>query len=237
MNRMSLMVKISHVGWIMLRNIPLQFLAEKFNKSNALHSLQKRYLQWAKATTEIFNLKLECVGLEHCNTAPDRAIVVMSNHQSQLDIPVLVHCLQRPLGFVAKIELTKIPLLNHWMHRLGCVFIDRSKRSQAHEILTEAARSMGKRTLVIFPEGTRSKTGFLLPPKPGSARLALLAKALVFPARIEGTRNGAENSSQTKGEIPVRVTFFPSIDLSDWDDSRASCEKLVTQVDAYWRSV
>src|SRR6185436_3356029 len=118
----------------------------------------------------------------------------------------LVDALERRIGFVAEKELGSIPLLSYWMRQVGCVFIDRSDKTGAHRALERAAEGMGAHPLVVFPEGTRSKTGALLPAKIGGFRLAQLAQAQVLPVLVLGTRDAAENRGASSARaIPVRV--------------------------------
>jgi 1-acyl-sn-glycerol-3-phosphate acyltransferase len=108
--------------------------------------------------------------------------------------------------------------------------------------LEKAAQGMGDKPLVVFPEGTRSKDGSLLPFKLGGARLALLAEAIIVPALIEGTRDAAENRGAREpaagagGRIPMRLTFFPPLDVRGMDEGKASLNKIKDYVEQCWRN-
>ena len=205
--------------------------------SKRLHArLLKDFRNWSAYVLRVFTVDLEVRGREHIPESRDRKIIIMSNHQSQLDIPALTRGIDRITGFVAKRELSRIPLLNFWMHQLGCVIIDRADKRGAHLALEKAAREMGTTPLVVFPEGTRSRDGSLLPFKLGGTRLALLAQAIIVPALIEGSRNAVENrKAQGKGMIPVRVTFFPPLDALGLDGGKASQNKIKDYVEQCWR--
>ncbi len=164
--------------------------------------------------------------------------IFLSNHQSQLDIPALAAAASESLGFVAKKELGKIPLLAFWMRQVGCIFIDRSDRRGAHRALEEAARGLREnpRPLVVFPEGTRSKTGELLPVKTGGLRMALLAGAQVIPVRIRGTRSAFEARDPAAPEPhAASVRFFPPLDTAALSDDKASWNAIREYVERCWR--
>jgi 1-acyl-sn-glycerol-3-phosphate acyltransferase len=194
------------------------------------------YMAWARFVLRRFDVSLRVEGAGNAPAEDGRRLVVVSNHQSQLDIPALVAALDRRIGFVAKKELASIPLLNYWMRRIGCVFIDRSDKVRAHRALEEAAKGMGAHPLVVFPEGTRSQTGQLLPLKLGGFRLALSARARVLPVLIEGTRDAAENRAGTAGPVPVRVRVFPPLDTAEIEDGKPGLNRIKDYVEACWRS-
>lgn len=199
--------------------------------------LEPAYLRWAAYCLRVFDVEMTVEGREHIPADPGRKVVIVSNHQSQLDIPALVHALQRRIGFVAKRELAGFPLLAYWMRQVGCVFIDRSDRAQAHRALEQAAASMGANPLVVFPEGTRSKDGNLLPAKIGGFRLALLAGAQVLPVLIQGSRDAVEGRARgARRPIPVRVRVFPLLDVRGLPEGKESLGRIKEYVEACWRS-
>jgi 1-acyl-sn-glycerol-3-phosphate acyltransferase len=162
-------------------------------------------------------------------------LVLLCNHQSQLDIPALVSVFSERLLFVAKIELAKIPLLSYWMRQVGCIFIDRSNRAAAHRSLEKAAKEMGVHPLVVFPEGTRSKTGNLLPIKNGGLRMAALAKATILPLHLEGTRLCLENrKAWTQEPIPVQLKVFPAMEPIEGMDEREAVDRMKSYLESCW---
>ena len=112
--------------------------------------------KWARALLRLAGVQVELTGLENI---PEGPAVFVPNHQSYFDIPVLLAWLDRPYPLVSKQEVKKLPLIRQWMELLGCVFIDRDNARQSVSALGEAARTMveRKRSLIIFPEGTRSR--------------------------------------------------------------------------------
>ncbi len=118
-------------------------------------------------------------------------ILFMSNHQSHYDIPTIYCSLPIFTMFLAKKELRKIPFLGWAMWIVGFVFIDRKNREQAFKAIEEAASEFvnRKRSIVIFPEGTRSRDGGIGSFKKGGFHLAIKAKAKIIPMGIWGTIN------------------------------------------------
>lgn len=197
--------------------------------------LRRQFLGWTDYVLKVFTVELTIEGTEHlARPAEGRKLIIMSNHQSQLDIPCLAKAADRLIGFVAKRELARVPLLNYWMRQIGCVFIDRADKRGAHAALERAARQMSDKPLVVFPEGTRSKDGSLLPFKLGGTRLALLAQALIVPVRIEGSRDGVENRKPGARRVPVRLKIFPPIDALGLDESKASQVRIKEYVERCW---
>lgn len=226
------------IGFMLARMVGYAFAGLRGSRQQYLTDA---YLGWARFVLSTFDVQYTVKGAEHWPAQAGkisegrRPVIVLANHQSQLDIPSLVTGLNRLMGFVAKQELGRIPVLAYWMRQTGCVFIDRSNKSEAQRTLNETAKTLGEFPIVVFPEGTRSKTGELLPFKPGGARLALLAKALILPARIEGTREACEARGNRRGPFQVTVTFHEPLDTAELPPDRAGADKVKAYVEACWR--
>ena len=121
------------------------------------------------------------------------------------------------------------------MRACGCVFIDRSDKHGARRALEEAAKTLGDRPLVVFPEGTRSKTGKRLSVKLGGLRMALLAGAQVVPVYIHNSR-AAYEAYDPNGEFPVPVDlrFFPPMETKGMPDEKASWNKIKDYLEECW---
>jgi 1-acyl-sn-glycerol-3-phosphate acyltransferase len=133
------------------------------------------------------NIKAEISGME--NIKPDTSYMVVSNHQSHLDIPVLVYNLPLRLTFLAKKELFKIPFFGWGMQAAGILKIDRSDRSKAIQTLKDAERIIVEKkfSVMAFPEGTRSIDGNIHEFKKGSFVMAINTGLPVLPVSIKGT--------------------------------------------------
>ena len=143
-----------------------------------------------------------------------RPVFVMGNHRSYLDIPIAFLALQRTVGFIAKTQLQRIPILNFWMHKLGCVFINREKGGGA-EIIQKAVQSGKMPRLFIFPEGTRSKREGMVAFKSGCFRLAVEANAIILPIVTKGSDEAWEHRKNCK-HSPVNVKILEPIDTVEF---------------------
>ena len=147
-------------------------------------------------------IRYRIVGREN---VPDRAVVYCSNHESNVDPAVLFQGLDPMLHVLYKAELHRVPLMGMAFDIGGFVAVDRADRRKSFASVDAAVASLGRgNSFLIFPEGTRSRTGELLPFKKGGFIMALQAKAPVMPVAVSGGR-----ASMRKGSAivrPVRVT-------------------------------
>jgi 1-acyl-sn-glycerol-3-phosphate acyltransferase len=119
----------------------------------------------------------------------DAPLIVMANHQSHFDIPVIYAALPRSFGMLAKKELFRVPVFSAAMKGMRCVPIDRENRRQSLQSLRDAADQVRSgNSIVVFPEGTRSADGRIHELKKGPFYLAELAGVPVVPVGIRGTR-------------------------------------------------
>jgi 1-acyl-sn-glycerol-3-phosphate acyltransferase len=136
------------------------------------------------------------------NVPAGRAVVFCCNHQSNIDPPILFQALHPRLHVLFKRELTKLPLLGRAFQIGGFVPIDRGSREQAMAAIDQAAESLKRgNSFLTFPEGTRSRTGALLPFKRGPILMALKAQVPIVPVAIQGA-----TASMRKGSLIVRPT-------------------------------
>lgn len=121
-------------------------------------------------------------------TVENEPVVVVANHQSFVDIPLLCGYLDMNVGFVAKEEIKKWGLFNLWMERARCVFLDRRSPREALKSFNAAINFVKEgKSVCIFPEGTRSIDGNVGEFKKGSFKLALEPKVKILPVSIKGT--------------------------------------------------
>ncbi|HEY2797904.1 MAG TPA: lysophospholipid acyltransferase family protein [Thermoanaerobaculia bacterium] len=118
----------------------------------------------------------------------DGLYVIASNHESFFDIPVLFASLPMPVRFLAKRNLFRLPFLGWAMSAAGFVAVDRADHSHGKEMLdTALSRLRDRRSLIVFPEQTRTRTGELSPFKSGAAVFAIKAEMPLLPVAIAGT--------------------------------------------------
>jgi 1-acyl-sn-glycerol-3-phosphate acyltransferase len=150
--------------------------------------------------TSLAGIRTRVAGRE--NIPPGQAVVFCSNHQSNIDPPILFQALHGRLHILFKKELTKLPLLGRAFQIGGFVPIDRGSREHSMAAIDLAAESLRNgNSFLTFPEGTRSRTGDLLPFKRGPFLMALKAQVPVVPVAVQGG-----TASMRKGSPIVRPT-------------------------------
>jgi len=142
---------------------------------------------WARDVLRAARTPVIAAGLEHIPR--DQPVIYASNHSSMFDIWALFAALPGSVRFVAKRQLFKIPLLGRAMLAAGHIPIDRAGGKKAFEAYDEAARTIqrGTSSIVVFPEGTRSRTGELLPFKNAPFGLAIAAQVPIVPVYVHHT--------------------------------------------------
>ncbi len=168
---------------------------------------------WARSILGVSGIKVTINGLD--NLIADRPVIYMVNHQSNFDIPVLLGRLPVQFRWLAKAELFRIPILGQGMRGSGYISIDRSNRKSAMQSLYRAADTIRDGTSVlIFPEGTRSPDGNLLPFKKGGFVLTVDAGVPVTPMTIHGTWSIMPKNQLFIRPQPVTLTILPPVDTS-----------------------
>ena len=149
---------------------------------------------------------------------PDRNVLFVSNHLSNIDFAVIFSEMDRYMSFVAKKELEKIPFINKWMFMLNCLMMDRSDmKSQLKNILKGIEMLKAGETVVIFPEGTRSRDGKMLDFKAGSFKLATKSGVPIVPLTITGTGDILENNGYRLKPGDVHLYVHDPIYMEDLD--------------------
>jgi 1-acyl-sn-glycerol-3-phosphate acyltransferase len=149
------------------------------------------------------------------NVAWDEPIIVMANHQSYLDIPVLYTALPEPFGMLAKQELFRLPIFSAAMRGMRCIPIDRDNVRQSLASLRQAAHQIRRgNSIVVFPEGTRSADGELQELKTGPFYLAEMARVPIVPVGIRGTADALAKDSlfvrPARVEVSIGEPIAPS---------------------------
>jgi 1-acyl-sn-glycerol-3-phosphate acyltransferase len=170
---------------------------------------------WARAHLKVMGIAPVYSGLEHAlGTAPR---IFLPNHLSTLDIWVMVPVLPLTTRFVSKRTIFWIPVLGQAMAVAGFIPIDRQDRSSAIRSLSRATETIrGGASVILFPEGTRSRDGKLARFKRGAFHLALEAGVPVVPVAISGTFDVVKPRSIVVRPGRVAVTFLPPIDVAGY---------------------
>lgn len=186
-----------------------------------------RFSMWIAASgLRLGGIRVQTEGLE--NIPRDRACIFMANHVSNLDPPLFMPLIPGRSAVFLKKTLMKIPLLGIAMGMADFVPVERrGSREDARESIDSAAKVLASGVhMTTFPEGTRSRTGKMLPFKKGPFYLAQQTEAPIVPVSIHGTE-----TMMRKGSVKIfpgiaHVTFHPPILATDF----ATREELIFAV-------
>lgn len=161
--------------------------------------------KWAKGILRLSGVKVRVVGGEH--VLQDRPQIFMANHQSFFDIFIVLAFIPAQFRFIAKKELFRIPLFGGALRRYGTVEINRQHHASAVRSIDEAAEKIREgKSVVTFPEGTRSIDGEVKAFKKGVFHLAIKAGVPIVPISIIGSREILPKHSLKV--LPGRITMI-----------------------------
>lgn len=168
---------------------------------------------WSRIVLGVPGVKLEVA--QRAPLDPRRPYIVMANHASMIDIWAVLLAVPVPFRFIAKKQLGAIPLFG-WAMRAGrFIFIDRQNAASARRSIAEAARRIKSgQSVVIFPEGTRTRDGRLNAFKKGGFHLALDSGAAIVPVAIHGSRALMPRGSALIRSGTVRVDIGEPIETA-----------------------
>jgi 1-acyl-sn-glycerol-3-phosphate acyltransferase len=187
-----------------------------------------------RLATALSGIRYRVAGAE--NRPLDRAAVYCCNHQSNVDPPILYTALHPRLHVLYKQEIDRIPVLAQAFRMGGFIPIDRSNKESAMRSIEAAARSLqAGNSFLIFPEGTRSKTGEMLPFKKGGFIMAIKAGAPIVPVAIQGGRAAMKRGSKIIRPVKVSIRVGKPIEtaglsLEDRDDLIAKVRAAIAQL-------
>jgi 1-acyl-sn-glycerol-3-phosphate acyltransferase len=166
------------------------------------------------------------------NVDPQRPTIYVANHQSTLDIPAHFVTVRVPFRYVAKSQLGWVPFIGWYLWVAGHIFVNRSNRAAAISSLQRAGRKIrGGTSIFLYPEGTRSPDGRILPFKKGPFALALEARVPICPVTIEGTGSIMPKNSWNIVPGPVHVKIGKPIDTTGFAaDDREGLARAVREV-------
>jgi len=189
----------------------------KENRTAELDALSHAIaVPWARSLLKLAGCTVHVKGAE--NLPKDTAVLFVSNHRSNFDIPLLIAHIDGPKGFIAKESLEKLPLISQWMRHIHCVFIKRGSPRDAAAAINAGIRNLkAGYSMVIFPEGTRSVDGSLQEFKPGALKLLRRPAVPLVPVAINGSINMMRKGSLIIQPAQVELTVLPPIMPQDYD--------------------
>jgi 1-acyl-sn-glycerol-3-phosphate acyltransferase len=217
--------------WIIFATLVLGLLVLMLSffvrSGNPMHKIARL---WGRSILIVSRIKVCVKGLSNIDRS--KSYIYMSNHQSNFDIPVLLGRLEVQFRWLAKSELFKIPIFGHAMRKVGYISIDRNNRESAFESLKMVARKIKNGvSVLIFPEGTRSRDGKIRPFKKGGFVVAIDSGIPIVPIVITGTRTIMTKGSLRINPGKVNMIIHPPIQTSQYTrETKGALMEKVRQV-------
>ena len=194
--------------WPVLKRV--QRLERRGEEARRRALVNRFVVAWASSLLRLAGVRAEVTGRE--NIPAGEAVVFVGNHQGNFDVPLALTCLDAPHSIMAKAQLSRLPFIRAWMEQLRCVFLEREDPRKAAAALGEAVRLVaGGESMVIFPEGTRSKGPRMGEFKGGAFRVALKTGAPVVPVAIDGSYQIMEAHGGWIHPARVKISILPPI--------------------------
>jgi len=201
--------------------VPLLGLVRLFDR-DPLHLRTGRWFRrLGRALAKVNPWRLHISGAG--NVDARQVYVVVSNHQSLADIPVITH-IRMDTKWLAKAELFRMPIVGWLMRMAGDVPVERTDRRKAAQALIQCARYLRQGcSLVFFPEGTRSRDGEIQPFNDGPFQLAIRERLPVLPLVVDGSGAALPRSSWIFGPIQdIHLHVMPPVAVDGWNVKQSS---------------
>lgn len=209
--------KYIYIGLIMFLIIFLRlyfFVLERIKSSEKYNeSLYKVANGWANHILKVIGISVSVKGIENL---PEGNCLVVSNHQSNSDFLILMAKLNKHMGFMAKKEMLKLHIVGSWMKAIHCVFIDREDIRESLKAINKGIDNIENGySMVVFPEGTRSKSHNLGEFKKGSMKMATKTTVPIVPIVLDNTfKVFEENNGQLKS-AKVSMSILKPINVKE----------------------
>lgn len=192
--------------------------------------------EWSSQLLRYIDLRYTVIGQENLTLTPGKRYIVMTNHSSHYDIPVSFMAIPGSMRMLAKKELYAIPLFGRAMRVAEFLIIDRQNQEQARKDLEKAREKMESGIMLwVAPEGTRSRSGELMPFKKGGFHLAINTGATIIPVGIRNIINVLPpDTTDIHLHQQVEVHIGKPIDASAYglDQRQALVERVRAQIQA-----
>lgn len=193
-----------YMVFLRIKGVKLFWLRKIKGEEKALEYTYKLYKKWAKFTLKIIGVDISITGIENI---PNEPCVFIGNHTSILDIPILMSTINKDLGFISKKEILDAPFIGYWLKAGKNVALDRSNPREGIKAINRGVEYLKDGySMVIFPEGTRSKTGEIGEFKKGSLKLATKSQCPIVPIYIERASRCFEDERKFKS-ASIRVVI------------------------------
>ena len=237
---MMILRTIVFQGYMWIELLLLMFVwlrvqwANKFcprEKRDAL--VDKIVRNWARRLLFMAGAKVTVNGKE--NIPEGRACVFASNHQSFFDILVLLGHLDKPHAILSKASIGKVPLIRLWMKEIHCVYVDRADMKAGIEAINKMIDVINDGySAIIFPEGTRSKTGEIGEFKGGAFKVAQKTGVPVIPVALDGTGALLERNHYWIKSGKIHMAILPPIETegmgrAEFKELPAKTQRLVAE--------
>lgn len=215
---MKLILVALYLVLFLVLTIPVLFAEWIIGKCNPAckDRSSKAIVGWGfRCIQHIAGVKLIVKGTEHIPT--DTAVLYVGNHRSFFDVVLTLSCFPTVTGYVSKIEMRKVPLLNLWMKNIHCLFLDRDNIKEGLKTILAAVEEVKKGiSLCIFPEGTRNRQNdTFLPFHEGSFKIAEKGGVPIIPMTIVNSAAVFEDHFPKVKKATVVIEFGAPVSMKD----------------------
>jgi 1-acyl-sn-glycerol-3-phosphate acyltransferase len=210
----TIVLLVIYVLLILVAGLPLLLFSFLTRRPGPLLTLGKFAMRISPA---ILGLRIKISGLE--NIDPGQSYVFMANHLSFLDGPLLFLVIPQPVRVILKKEIFRVPFVGVGMKMVDFVPVDRRGVKGGKKAIQRAAQMMKEKgySFLIFPEGTRSRTGEMQPFRRGGFFLALASGAPIVPITIKGTFELMPRGSFFCRRGEIKVIFHPPVSTEGYN--------------------
>ncbi len=171
--------------WTLVYKLKLDYIKKHGTKEEVEESVFKITSGWARNILKAAGTRVIVKGKENL---PEGNCLIVANHQGNFDFFIILGYIGKPVGFISKKENLKVPIARMWMREMHCIFMDRENIRESIKSINEGIENLkAGYTMVIFPEGTRSKGNRIGEFKQGSLKLGIKADVPIVPVTIDGT--------------------------------------------------
>lgn len=186
--------------------IKIKFMQKRSPKDAKAYAYE-RAQHISRYVLKVTKTNMEVSGTENI---PKENCVFISNHQAIFDGFALLAYINKPFGFIAKIEIKKLPLISGWISSIGSIYMNRQNPREAIKSIQEGVEMIKEgHSILIFPEGTRSLESKMNSFKKGSMKLAINSNVAIVPITIDGTYNVLEVGKKVTGNKVKMVIHKP----------------------------